>query len=358
MVYGRRKDIGLGGWPVTSLKEAREAALKLRKVARSGGDPIAVRDKGKAPVPVFRKAAQTVHEEHERSWKNKKHANQWINTLEDYVCPTLGDTRVDAIRSEHIVRALSPIWLIKPETARRVLQRVRTVLLWAKGNGYRSDSPTDEIAAARKALPRQNDKQQHHKALPYVEVTQFLERLRVFSTSEPIKLAFEFLVLTAARTNEVLRAKWPEIDVKAKIWTIPAARMKAKREHQVPLSDRCLEILNAARPFNEDSEGYVFPGTLSGKPLSDMVFLMALRRMGLDITAHGFRSSFRVWCAEEAHFPREVAEAALAHVVKDATEAAYMRSTFFEKRRQLMNEWMTYATKRGTNARRKELKAA
>lgn len=342
MVHGKRTDIGLGGWPLVSLKEARDKAFELRKIARAGGNPLTARDKGKAPVPSFRIAAATAHKQHEHSWKNRKHAKQWISTLEQYVFPTLGDTPVDVVRSEHIVHALSPIWLIKPETARRVLQRVRTVLLWSKGNGHRPDSPTDEITAARKALPRQNERGRHHKALAYAEAPGFIRRLRGFSTSDPIKLAFEFLILTAARTNEVLRATWSEISLEDKVWTVPEERMKAGREHRVPLSDSCMSVLEAARKLNEDPEGFLFPGTKHGKPLSDMVFLMVLRRMGLDITAHGFRSSFRVWCAEQTSAPREVAEAALAHVLKDATEAAYLRSTFFEKRRQLMNKWAGY----------------
>jgi integrase len=343
VVHGKRKDIGLGSLQHVSLAQAREEARQLRGIARAGGDPIAVRNKRKSPTVSFRNAAQTVHAEHKKSWKNAKHALQWINTLEQYVFPTLGDTPVDTIRSEHIVRALSLIWLIKPETARRVLQRVGTVLLWAKGNGLRADSPTDEIAATRKALPRQNDQTRHHKALPYVEIPAFIEKLRTFSTSEPIKLAFEFLILTATRTNEVLHARWLEVSLQDRVWTIPASRMKAKREHRVPLSERCIDILTAARQLNDDSTGYLFPGTISGRSLSDMAFLMVLRRMGLDITAHGFRSTFRVWCAEKTNFAREVAEAALAHNVKNATEAAYMRSDFLELRRELMAEWSMYA---------------
>lgn len=342
MIQGKRRDMGLGGWPTVSLKEAREQAFQFRKIARAGGDPFATRAKANAPVPSFRKAAEAVHREHSPSWKNQKHAAQWIKTLEDYVFPELGDSRVDRIRSENVVRTLSPIWLKKPETARRVLQRIGTVLLWAKGNGHLSSSPTDEIGAARKALPKQSDKPNHHKALPYKDVPQFVTKLRACGASDPIKLAFECLILTATRTNEVLEAKWPEINLKEGVWTIPASRMKAQREHRVPLSKRCVDILQSARKLSDDVKGCVLPGTVSGKPLSNMVFLMTLRRMGMKETAHGFRSSFRVWCAEKTQFPREVAEAALAHVVKDATEAAYMRSTFFEQRRQLMGKWAHY----------------
>ena len=166
MIQGKRRDMGLGGWPMVSLREAREKASRYRKMAREGGDPFAERAKANAPVPTFRNAAQAVHKVHSPSWRNKKHAAQWINTLDEYVFPTLGDNRVDQIRSENIVQALSPIWLTKPETARRVLQRIGTVLLWAKGNGYRSDSPTDEMSAARKALPKQINKRKHHDDVP------------------------------------------------------------------------------------------------------------------------------------------------------------------------------------------------
>jgi len=344
VVHGKRRDMGLGGLSTVSLAEARELARQFRAIARKGGDPFAERAKANRHAPSFREAAEIVHNDHAPSWRNKKHIDQWINTLKAYAFPTLGETRVDQIRSEHIVRTLTPIWLTKPETGRRVLQRIGTVLLWAKGHGFRPDSPTDEIRAAHKALPRQSDKPRHHKALPYTDVPQFIAKFRSNGASESIKLALEYLILTAARTGEVLGAKWPEIDRKRKTWTIPASRMKAKREHVVPLSERCMQLLEAAQTFKEDDKGYVFPGTLSGKPLSNMALLMPIRRMGDDITAHGFRSTFRVWCAEQTHHPREVAEAALAHVVKDATEAAYMRSTFFEKRRELMNEWAAHVT--------------
>jgi integrase len=290
----------------------------------------------------FKRAAAIVHAQHEKSWKNHKHAKQWINTLEQYAFPALGDTSVELIRSQHVVAALAPIWLIKCETARRVLQRIGTVLLWAKGSGYRSDSPTDEIRAARKALPRQNAQKGHHKALPYTGLPTFIERLRASGASESVKLAFEFLILTAARTNEVLNATWPEVDFTNNVWTIPASRMKAKREHQVPLTERCVAILKIARMLNPDPLGYLFPAATRSRPLSTMAFLMLLRRMAIDTTAHGFRSTFRVWCAEQTNIAREVAEAALAHAVKDATEAAYMRSTFFEKRRRLMEAWARY----------------
>jgi integrase len=340
MVHGKRRDIGLGGFPLVSLAEAREQAAELRKIARRGGDPLAARDKEHSPV--FRLAAERVHEAYKASWKNKKHADQWINTLKTYAFPVLGDSRVDQIRSEHVVRALAQIWLLKPETARRVLQRIQSVLLWAKGHGFRTDNPTDEIAAARRALPKQSRSQRHHKALPYDDVPDFIKSVHRSGASEQIKLALEFLILTAARTGEVLGAQWAEIDWQQRVWIIPAPRMKAEREHQVPLSSRSIEMLKAAQQLCEDPKGYIFPGTIPGKPLSNMALLMLVRRMGIKVTNHGFRSTFRMWCAEQTSYAREVAEAALAHVVKDATEAAYMRSTFFEKRRQLMSDWAAY----------------
>ncbi len=347
MIHKKRRDMGLGSWPTVSLKEAREKAFQYRKIARDGGDPFAVRNKANAPAPSFKKAADAVHKTHALSWKNEKHASQWINTLNRYAFPFFGESRVDHIRSEDIVRALSPIWLKKPETARRVLQRIGTVLLWAKGNGHLSSSPSDEISAARNALPKQSDKPKHHTSLPYKDVPRFITKLQTWSASDPIKLAFEYLILTATRTNETLQAKWQEVDFDKRVWTIPPSRMKARREHQVPLSERCLEILQSAQRLSDDLKGYVFSGTISGKSLSNMVFLMTLKRMGVKITAHGFRSSFRVWCAEQTQFPREVAEAALAHVVKDATEAAYMRSTFFDARREMMERWAQYVTQEG-----------
>lgn len=349
LIQSNRRDMGLGGWPTVSLKEARDKAIKYRKIARQGGDPFIERDKSTAPIPTFQKAAEAVHESHSGSWRNIKHRDQWINTLRDYAFPTIGSLRVDAVKSGDIMRTIGPIWTTKPETARRVLQRVGMVMLWAKGKGFRADAPSDEISAARKALPKQTDTKKHHEALPYKNLPQFLTKLQKSGASEAIKLGFEFLILTATRTNEVLEAQWLEIDLDKKLWVIPASRMKAKREHQVPLSERCIAILRAAHKLNANAKGHIFPGTVSGKSLSNMVFLMTLRRMELSITAHGFRSSFRVWCAEQTRFPREVAEAALAHVVKDATEAAYQRSTFFDLRRELMSDWSRFATRRSAD---------
>ena len=227
-------------------------------------------------VPTFKEAAETVHKEHAKAWKNAKHCDQWINTLTTYTFPVFGDRKVGQVRTPDVLKALTPIWLTKPETARRVRQRIGTVLDWAKAAGYRSgDNPVDEIS---KALPRQSDRKNHLAALPYVEVSAFLRRLH---ESEPTaaSLALEFLILTAARTGEVLGAKWSEIDLDEATWTIPASRMKAGREHRVPLAPRCIELLGKAKRLAAGSE-FVFPGRSNDKPMSDMVLLMIMRRFG------------------------------------------------------------------------------
>lgn len=339
MVQGRRCHIGLGGLSVVSLAEARDAALAMRKVAKAGGDPLADRRKAKRVVPTFEDAARQVYQEHAAAWKNAKHRQQWINTLRDYAFPIIGNQRADQIDSADVLRVLSPIWLAKPETARRVRQRVKTVLDWCRANHFRSgDNPTEGIT---KALPKQPKKDGHHAALAYVEVAGFIRQLLETNAGEIVKLAFEFTILTAARTGAVLGARWDEIE--GDVWTVPAERMKAGREHRVPLSARCMEVLEEARAFGDDS-GYIFPGKSRGKTLSNMSFLMTLRRMDLKITGHGFRSAFRDWAAERTNFSREVCEMALAHTIRDKAEAAYRRGDLFEKRRQLMDAWASYVT--------------
>lgn len=339
VVQGRRRDIGLGGAGLVTLAEAREQALSYRKTAREGGDPLAERRKAQALAPTFAEAVELVHAEHRASWANAKHAQQWRNTLQQYACPQLGARRLDQIESPDVLRVLAPIWLTKPETARRVRQRIGTVLDWAKAAGHRSgENPVEGVT---KGLPKQGDRDEHHAALPYAQVPGFISRLRVSEAGEGNRLAFEFLILTAARTSEVLGARWDEVDTAGRLWIVPAARMKAKREHRVPLSERGLTILARARELAAGSS-LVFPGRSGEKPLSNMVFLMLLRRMGLGITAHGFRSSFRDWAGERTSLPREVAEMALAHAVENRVEAAYARSDLLERRRELMELWTTY----------------
>ena len=339
VVQGRRRDIGLGGTQLVSLAEARDKAQRYRKMARDGGDPLAEMRKNRTPAPTFAEAARAVHAKHVQTWKNKKHRAQWINTLIEYAVPLIGDKRVDAISTPDVLSVLVPIWLAKPETARRVKQRIGTVMDWAKAAGFRSgDNPVVGVA---KGLPKQPDRRGHHGALPHGEIAGFLTQLREGGEGDIPKIAFEFLVLTAARTGEVLGARWDEIDFENRVWTIPAARMKMRREHRVPLAHRCVEILRQAQRISEGND-FVFPGRSHSKPLSNMVFLMILRRMGLDVTPHGFRSAFRDWAAECTNFPNEVCEMALAHTIKNKTEAAYRRGDLLERRAPLMEEWAAY----------------
>ncbi|MDA0993522.1 MAG: tyrosine-type recombinase/integrase [Proteobacteria bacterium] len=340
VVQGKRTDIGLGGISTTTLAKARKSAAEMREIARDGGNPIEERRKARTNAPTFKEAAIVVHEEHSKTWKNEKHAAQWINTLTEYAFSHFGEQRVNQIGTAEVLRALSPIWLTKPETARRVRQRIGTVLDWAKAAGHRSgDNPINGIG---KGLPKQPKQKDHHAALPYLDLNSFIFDLRSTQADESTRLAFEFLILTATRTGEVILAEWSEIDLNDNAWTIPASRMKAGREFRVPLSTRCLEILTRAKEISGGSQ-YVFPGRSVKKPLSTMVFLMLIRRMGKAITAHGFRSTFRDWAAEKTNFPREVCEMALAHSVSDKTEAAYLRGDIFDKRRDLMETWASFA---------------
>ena len=339
VVQGKRRDIGLGGCSLVTLAEAREKALAYRKVARDGGDPVAGRKQAQAAVPTFAEAAEQVHADHGASWKNPKHRDQWINTLRTYAFPQLGERPVNTLATPDVLRVLSPIWLTKPETARRVRQRIGTVLDWAKTAGYRTgDNPVEGV---ERGLPRQTGKAAHHAALPYAEVPAFVAKLRSSDQGMIARLAFEFLILTAARTGEVIGATWSEIDEDQALWTVPASRMKAGREHRVPLSTRATNILREAKLLAAGSD-FLFPGRSIAKPLSNMTLLMMLRRLDVPVTAHGFRSSFRDWAAESTNLPREVAEMALAHAVEDRTEAAYRRGDLLAKRRELMEQWAAF----------------
>ena len=340
VVKGKRSDLGLGSAALVSLAEAREEAHRLRKIARADGDPLAARRHERRPVPTFQKAAEQVHTAHSAGFKNEKHRKQWLSSLAD-MCSAFGAKRVDAVTRADILTVLAPQWLARPETSRRVLQRVRVIFEWSKAQGYcAGDNPTQGLT---KVLPKHRGVQAHHAALAYQQVPAFVQALRESDSGESVRLAFEFTILCAARTSEVLCATWAEIDLDAKTWTVPGERMKAGREHRVPLAPRCLEILERAKVLS--SGPYIFPGRTSAKPLSNMVFLMALRRMKrADLTAHGFRSSFRDWAAERTNFPRAVCESALAHTLRDKTEAAYNRTDLFERRRELMKSWSSFAT--------------
>jgi integrase len=339
VVKGKRCDIGLGGYSIVSLADAREEAARLRKIARGGGDPIAQRRQERRIVPTFEAAARAYHSDPVRNFQNEKHRNQWIGTLEAYAFPLFGSRSVDSIGPNDILAALSPIWNSKRETARRVRQRIRAVFEWCKVKEYIGGINPVEGTSAVLGTDKPDPK--HHSALTYSELPSFIQVLREKGGAVPAKLAFEFMILTAMRTSEVLFAKWSEFVLDDKVWIVPAERMKMKEEHRVPLSQRCIEILQQVRQVSGGGE-YVFPNR-QGKQLSTMVFLMALRRMGRnDITPHGFRSSFRDWAEERTNFKPSVIEAALAHKVADKVEAAYRRTKLFTQRIPLMDAWTRF----------------
>jgi integrase len=335
---GRPREMGLGSYPEVGLAEARELALKDRRLARSGVDPIAAR-KGKG-VPTFGEFADQVARDLADGFRNDKHKAQWAMTLKVYAAP-LREKPVDKITTEDVLAVLQPIWREKPETASRVRGRIERVLNAAKAKGYRTgENPAawrghlENLLSKRSRLSRG-----HHAAMRYQDVPGFISKLR--EREAVAALALEFAVLTAARSGEVLGARWPEIDLDAKVWIIPAERMKAAREHRVPLSEPALAILTRLSEAN--ASDYVFPGQRAGRPPSVMALEMVLRRMGIDnATVHGFRSSFRDWCGNETHFPRELAEHSLAHVIGDAAEQAYRRSDALARRRELMNGWASF----------------
>lgn len=337
IIRGKRTEIGMGSASLVSLAEAREAALENRKLARAGGDPLQAKRASEALL-TFEEASRKVHKIHEPTWRNKKHAAQFLSTLETYTFPRMGKLKVSEVTTADVLAVLQPIWLEKPETARRVRQRVGTVMKWAVANGWRQDNPADAIA---QALPKQVKTQVHRKALPYDDVPAFLETLKASKATEATKLALELVVLTASRSGEVRNADWSEIDLAKAIWTRPADRMKSKKEHRVPLSPRAVEVLTEAAKMGS-GEGLVFPGTIYGKPLSDMTLTKLVKALGYDVHVHGFRTSFKTWAQERTNTPRDVSEAALAHIVKDKAEAAYARSDFFEKRAVLMDSWASH----------------
>ena len=336
-IRGKRSEIGLGSPALVSLAEARAAALENRKLARAGGDPLQAKREALA-VLTFEEAARKVHELHKPTWRNAKHAQDFLTSLENYAFPKLGRLKATDVNTADVLAVLMPIWTEKPETARRVRQRIGTVLKWTVAQGWRQDNPAENIT---QALPKTAKRQSHRKALPYGEVAGCIDAVKASGAGRATKLALEFLVLCAARSGEVREALWQEIDLTAKVWEIPAQRMKAKRAHRVPLPARAVAILHEAQALGDDS-GLVFPGTKKGRPLSDMTLSKLVKELGFDADVHGFRTSFRTWAQERTNFPREVAEAALAHLSGDEVERAYARSDLFEKRRKMMEGWSAY----------------
>ncbi len=336
-IRGKRRELGLGGYPLVTLAMAREAALANRRAVHAGGDPLAEKRRAHG-VPTFTEAARKVFELRRDGWRNAKHAGQWITTLEQFVFPRIGARGVDEITTEDVIAVLSPIWHSKPTTAKRVRQRIGAVLTWAVAQGLRPDNPADAVKAV---LQKPNGAGGNaHRALPYIEVADAIAAVRASSADTNTKLAFEFAVLTAARAGEVRLATWQEIDLQGRVWTVPASRMKAGREHRVPLSGRAVEVLGEAQALRSKRGDLVFRGRRGA--MADSAIVHMLRRVGINATAHGFRASFRVWAQECTNIPREVCEAALAHTNPNKAEAAYARSDLFEKRRDLMERWALY----------------
>jgi integrase len=337
---GKLKEMGLGGLGSVKLARARELAAEARALIATGQNPIEVRRRSR-PVPTFGESADNFIASMSSKWRNPKHRAQWVMTLTVYAKP-LRALPVDAIETAHVLAVLKPIWTMKPETAARLRGRIERVLDAAKALGFRTgENPAAWRGNLANLLPHvQRLSRGHHAAMPYAEVPAFLARLR--ERPGVAGLALEFTVVTAARTGEVLGARWNEIDPDKDLWIVPASRMKGGREHRVPLSSRAREILARAAELgtSDAADAFVFPGQRPGRALSAMAMEMMLRRMKVaGVTVHGFRSAFRDWAGEETSVPREIAEAALAHVVGDETERAYRRGDALAKRRELMEQW-------------------
>lgn len=337
---GKLREMGLGGLNAVSLSQARQLAQEARSQVAAGLDPIAEKAKARAdavPIPTFGAFADTFLTDIEQGFRNEKHRKQWRMTLTRYAAP-IAHVPVDEVSTDQVLSILSPIWLTRHETASRLRGRIERVLDAAKARGLRSgENPARWRGHLSLLLPAKAKLQRgHHAALPYPEAPDFFARLR--ENTSVSALGLQFLILTAARTGEVRLATWDEIDLNAGIWSISAGRMKAGREHRVPLSQAACDVLDKVRDHGMGP--FIFPGSKRNRPLSEMAFAMLLRRLGReDITVHGFRSTFRDWAAEQTNTPREIAEAALAHVVGDATERAYRRGDALEKRRELMSDW-------------------
>ncbi|WP_041751194.1 site-specific integrase [Bradyrhizobium sp. BTAi1] len=353
MLNKRPRWMGLGPVALFGLQEARGRALDARRLRHDGVDPIETRRASRiqqrleaAKAISFDECCSAYIKANRAGWRNAKHGAQWESTLATYASPVVGALPVQTIDTGLVLKVLEPIWADKPETASRVRQRIERVLDWARVRGYRTgENPARWKGHLDKLLPATAKVRRvvHHAALPYGEMPGFLADLR--QQEGVAARALEFLVLTAGRTGEVIGARWTEVNRHDKTWQVPGERMKAGREHRVPLSARALAILEETYALRHADDGFLFPGAKHGKPLSNMAFLMLLRRMSRDdLTAHGFRSSFRDWVAERTNFPAEVAEIALAHTVSDKTVAAYSRTDLFERRRRLMQQWSVFCT--------------
>lgn len=356
MLNGKARDVGIGaaGQGGMTLADARDKAAALRLKVKAGIDPLeerksaaanalAAAQAAKVAGTTFRDVADAYIAANEGSWRNPKHRQQWRNTLDAYVYPVIGELPVSDVGTAHVLKILEPIWKSKAETAGRVRGRIETLLDSAKARGYREgENPARWRGHLAQILPaRTRLSRGHHKAIPYEQVPAFVAKLH--EREAVAALALEFTVLTAARSGEVIGATWSEVDLEKAVWTVPADRMKAAKEHRVPLSPRAVEILKGLQPLGRN---WLFPGTTGGK-LSAMAMTMLMRRMKVEATVHGFRSAFRDWAAECTGYAHEVAEMALAHTIENKVERAYRRGDLFEKRRRLMDDWATYCAATG-----------
>lgn len=367
-VAGKRRDLGLGSYPSVTLAEAREAARTARAKLAQGIEPIEDARRARARLVLevhtgmtFGEAAKRFITSHEKGWKNAKHAQQWQRSLDMYATPVLGKVSVRDISLAMVLKVLEPIWVNKTETATRLRGRIESIIDWAIARGYRTDSnPARWKGLLDKLLPAPGKvaKTTHFQALPYAQLPTFMEQL--MAQEGMGAKALQFVILTAARSGEVRGATWEEVDLAERMWTIPAERMKASKAHRVPLSDAALALLQEMKALalaagRTTGKAYVFPSPNSrdpelGSPLSDMTLTAVLRRLKLGAVPHGFRSTFRDWCAEQTDYPNEVAEMALAHSVGNKVEAAYRRGDLLAKRQQLMQDWADYAFSHGAVA--------
>ena len=349
VIQGRRRELGMGSTSFVALKDARETARQWKRIAHEGGDPAAHRDRQKAARLTFAEAAQKCWADRIDGHLRSAHsATVWLNPIRMYAFPALGKKPLPAIAPADIKTVLAPIWATKPETGRKVRQRLRVVFDWARASGHLDGAnPCDGVTLA---LPRQTDARQHFAALPWKDMPALWPRLEAASGMGAT--ALRFVILTACRTGEARGAMWDEIDLEERVWMIPGRRTKTGKLHRIPLSDAAVGILEAVRPLAGDHLGLVFPSARPGKALSDMTVSAVLKRMRVPCTVHGFRSTARDWAEDCSIYGHEVKEAMLAHVVRNRAEAAYRRSDQFEKRRGLMRDWANFVTGAGADVDR------
>lgn len=348
---GKRRELGLGKPPIVTLAEARETAIENKRLAYRGIDPLLEKRRMQKAAITFADAARTVHELNRPTWRNAKHAAQFISTLETYAFPRMGNMAIADVTTADILAALTPIWNSKRETARRVLQRIGKVMKWAIAQGHRLDNPADAVT---EALPKDKQVRKRRVALPYADVGGCIQAVQGSGAGVATKLAIELLILTASRSNEIRLARWGQIDWQGEggpIWHRPASVMKAKVAHSVPLSARAVDVLEQAKALGDwqNPNTLIFQGTHKGKPMSDATLLKLVRNLGFDVDIHGFRTSFKTWAQERTNYANEVSEMALAHTIQNKAEAAYARSDLMQKRRAQLEAWAGYLTEKNEN---------